>query len=407
MPETRNTGVDSPRAWLIVVAAFFASFVAFGVSYSFGIFLKPLATEFGVSHAVMSTLFSVLIVLSLFLSPLTGDIADHLGPRPVVAAGALLMGAGLILTARVHYFPLVFLTYGLGAGGAVACVYVPSVAAVGEWFKVHRDIALGIAISGIGCGTLVAAPVAAVLIGRYGWRTAFEIYGVLSAALLLVCAALIAAPPVAKSKVRSGAMAKIRTPAFARLYAGLFFSGVAIFISFVYLPEYAIKDGATQVAAAGLVGYIGASSVVGRLGLNALAPRFGLISVFQVSFVALLASYVFWVGGHTYTSLIWYGIVLGVGYGGIAAMAPAVLAQFFGIEGLGELLGVLLTAFGLAAAAGPPLAGLLIDRTGDLKWPPLLAAASAAVALVAVIPLRAYGASKTASATESAVATAE
>ena len=60
MPETRNAGVDSPRAWLIVVAAFFASFVAFGVSYSFGIFLKPLATQFGVSHAVMSTLFSVL-----------------------------------------------------------------------------------------------------------------------------------------------------------------------------------------------------------------------------------------------------------------------------------------------------------------------------------------------------------
>src|SRR5664280_3697724 len=86
MLETRNTGVDSPRAWLIVLAAFFASFVAFGVSYSFGIFLKPLATEFGVSHAVMSTLFSVLIVLSLFLSPLTGDIADHLGPRPVVGA---------------------------------------------------------------------------------------------------------------------------------------------------------------------------------------------------------------------------------------------------------------------------------------------------------------------------------
>jgi MFS family permease len=111
MPETRNTGVDSPRAWLIVVAAFSASFVAFGVSYSFGIFLKPLATEFGVSHAVMSTLFSVLTVISLFLSPLTGDIADHLGPRPVVAAGALLMGAGLILTARVHYFPLVFLEH--------------------------------------------------------------------------------------------------------------------------------------------------------------------------------------------------------------------------------------------------------------------------------------------------------
>jgi MFS family permease len=407
MPETRSAGIDSPRAWLIVVAAFFASFVAFGVSYSFGIFLKPMATEFGVSHAVMSTLFSVLTVLSLFLSPLTGDIADHVGPRPVMIAGALLMGAGLILTARVHYFPLVFLTYGLGAGAAVACVYVPSIAAVGEWFKLHRDIALGIAISGIGCGTLVAAPVAAMLISRYGWRTTFEIFGAVSAVLLLVCAALIAAPSVVTSKTRNGVMAKIRNPVFALLYAGFFFAGVAIFISFVYLPEFAINDGATQVAAAGLVGYIGASSVVGRLGLNALAPRFGLVSVFQVSYAALLVSFVFWLGGHSYTSLVWYCLVLGIAYGGIVAMSPAMLAQFFGVEGLGELFGFLLTGFGLASVAGPPLAGLLIDRSGDLKWPPLLAAASAAVALVAVIPLRVYGSRRIASAAESAAAAAE
>ena len=75
-----------------------------------------MAAEFDVTHAVMSTLFSVLTVLSLFLLTSTGDIADHIGPRPVMVAGALLMGAGLILTARVHYLPLVFLTYGLGAG---------------------------------------------------------------------------------------------------------------------------------------------------------------------------------------------------------------------------------------------------------------------------------------------------
>lgn len=407
MPETQNTGIDSPRAWLIVVAAFFASFVSFGVSYSFGIFLKPMAAEFGVSHAVMSTLFSVLTVLSLFLSPITGDIADHLGPRPVMIAGALLMGSGLILTARVQHFPLLFLTYGLGAGAAVACVYVPSVAAVGEWFKLHRDIALGVAISGIGCGTLVAVPVAAVLIGHYGWRTCFEIYGVLSAALLLLCAALIASPPVVKSKVRIGVMARIRTPAFAMLYAGIFFTGISVYISFIYLPEYAIKDGATQVAAAGLVGYIGASSVLGRLGLNALAPRFGLISVFQVSFAALLVSYVFWVGGHSYPSLVWYSLLLGIGYGGIVAMSPAVLTQVFGTEGLGELLGFLLTGLGFASVAGPPLAGLLIDRTGDLKWPPVLAAVSAAAALASVIPLRAYAASNPETANKSAAAAVE
>jgi len=351
----------------------------------------------------MSSLFSVLTFLSLFLSPVSGDLADHLGTRPVVAVGALLMGAGLILTAKVHYFPLFFLTYGLGVGASVACTYVPPVAAVGEWFKQRRDIALGIAISGIGCGTLVAAPVAAVLINRYGWRTSFEIYGIASAALLLICAALMSPAPIPKPKARASVTAKMRMPAFLMLYSGLFFTGVSIFISFVYLPEYAVHDGATHVAAAGLIGYIGAASVVGRLGLNALAPRFGLIAVFQTAYVSLLVSYVFWVGGHTYTSLVLYSVVMGVGYGGIAAMSPAVLAQFFGIEGLGELLGILLTSLGLAGVAGPPLAGLLIDVTGDLKWPPLLAAASAVLALGSVVRLRASDA-KSESAAESAAA---
>src|SRR5208283_1428059 len=186
MPDNPNAGLDSPRAWLVVVAAFTVAFVSFGATYSFGVFLKPMALEFHVSHAAMSALFSTITVLSFFLAPFTGDIADRHGPRPLVATAAVLVGTGLVLTAHVHYFPLLFLTYGVGLGAAVACAYVPSVAAVGEWFKVHRDIALGIAISGIGCGTLVAAPVSAMLIERYSWQTAFEIYGVASTVLLLV-----------------------------------------------------------------------------------------------------------------------------------------------------------------------------------------------------------------------------
>jgi MFS family permease len=94
--------------------------------------------------------------------------------------------------------------------------------------------------------------------------------------------------------------------------------------------------------------------------------------------------------GIPYSSLVWYCVVLGIAYGGIVAMSPAMLAQFFGVEGLGELFGLLLTAFGLASVAGPPLAGLLIDRTGDLKWPPMMAVASSAAALLAVVPLRVY-----------------
>lgn len=81
---------------------------------------------------------------------------------------------------------------------------------------------------------------------------------------------------------------------------------------------------------------------------------------------------------------------MGVGYGGIAAIAPAVAANIFGIEGLGELLGILLTGFGIACLVGPPVAGILVDHTHDYHWPVFVAAGAAVLALIVVIPLRAY-----------------
>ena len=388
MPATSNSGIDSPRAWIIVVAAFFGSFIVFGVTYSFGVFLKPVGASFGASHATMTTIFSTLSVLSFFLAPLTGELADRYGPRYVVGAGALFMGAGLLLTARVHWFPLLFVTYGILVGISVACVYVPVIASVGEWFKVHRDIALGIAISGIGGGTLVAAPLAAMLTDRYGWRTAFEIFGWTSTIILSCCAALVSRPAILRAKDTANVFGMMRTRAFLLLYLSLTFSGIAIYIAFVFLPAFAADVGASRVAGAALIGYVGASSVIGRLGLNALAPRFGLLNMYKASYLILLLSSYFWLTGQNYTSLVIFGLVMGVGYGGIAAMSPAVAASIFGIEGLGELLGFLFTGFGVACLVGPPLAGVMVDYTHDYKWPVFVAAASAVVGLIAVMPLR-------------------
>ena len=383
-----NSGIDSPRAWLIVVAAFFGAFVAFGVTYCFGVFLKPLGIAFGASHATMSTVFSTLTVLSFFLSPLTGDLADRIGPRYVVGAGGLLMGAGLLLTAQIHSLPMLFVTYGVCVGAAVACIYIPSVAAVGEWFKARRDIALGIAISGIGCGTLVAAPMAARLTVDMGWRHTFELFGWTSMAIVLGCAALLSRPPVLRAKDKANVWDMMRTRTFVLLYIALIFDGIAIYTAFVFISPFAMDLGATHVAGAALIGYIGASSVVGRLGLNALAPRFGLINVYKSCYWILLASCGLWWISHTYSMLIIFALVLGVGYGGIAAMSPAVAAARFGIEGLGELLGFLFTAFGVACLVGPPLAGVLVDSTHDYRWPAYVATASCILALGAVMKLR-------------------
>ncbi len=108
----------------------------------------------------------------------------------------------------------------------------------------------------------------------------------------------------------------------------------------------------------------------------------------------LLVSFALWLTAHSYASLVAFGLVMGVGYGGLAAMAPAVAANIFGVEGLGELLGILFTGFGVACLVGPPLAGLLVDRTLDYHWPVFVAACAAVLALIVVIPLRRYGAAR-------------
>lgn len=301
-----------------------------------------------------------------------------------------MIGSGLVLTAHVHQFPLLFLTYGVGLGGAVACTYIPAISAVGEWFKQRRDLALGIAISGIGCGTLVAAPLSALLINRYGWRTSMEMFGWASGALLLLAAALLSPPPESGEKKEVSLKDELRTPAFLLLYVSLMFAGVAVYVSLVYMPAYAADIGIGRVAAAAVIGYIGAASVVGRLGLNALAPRFGLMFMYQVAYFILMVSFVLWLTAHSYAALVVFGVVMGVGYGGIAAMAPPVAAAIFGVAGLGELLGIMFTGFGLACLVGPPAAGLLVDYTHDFKWPVFVAAGAAVLALVFVIPLGKY-----------------
>jgi MFS family permease len=160
--------------------------------------------------------------------------------------------------------------------------------------------------------------------------------------------------------------------------------------------------GASRVAGAALVSYIGASSVIGRLGLNAFAPRFGLLRIYQLSYVILLLSFGFWLTGHSYPQLVAFSWMMGLGYGGIAAMAPAVAASIFGVEGLGALLGILFTALGSACLVGPPVAGAIADHTHRYRGSAFFAAVAAALALIVVIPLGKYGASQSDALTQTA-----
>jgi MFS family permease len=397
-PESPSRGVDSPHAWLVAVTAFFFCFIVYGVQYSFGAFFKSIAADMGATRADTAAIFSVNMFVSNLFGAVAGYLCDRFGPRPLVVGGAIAIGVGLALTARIDRLWMAYLTYGVGIGLGSGCCFIPMVATVSGWFERRRSAAIGLTVSGIGCGTLVVAPLIGALIQRYGWRASYLILAVVSTPLLLACAIVIGRPPAPPVRTMPKLTDVARTPAFIMLCLAGMLSNVGTFIPFVYLPDFAQTRHASPVAAASLLGIVGGASVIGRLGLGGVSDRFGVIPLYKMTLLMIGLSYAFWFLPPSYAALVVFAIILGVGYGGSVALSPAVVADLFGVHGLGAMLGVIYGGSAFTSLAWPPLAGYIVDRTGSYSGVAMLGGGSGLLAFVLIYPLVHRGANRSASA---------
>jgi MFS family permease len=357
--------------------------LVFGVAYSFGAFFAPMAAEFHAGSGATSVLFSVTAFLWFTLGAVSGWAGDRFGTRRVMAVGAVLMGAGLVLTSFVHQLWLGYLTYGIGVGVGTACGYVPMVAAVGSWFDRRQGLAMGIAISGIGVGTLAGAPTATTLIGIYGWRQTYLIFGIASFLVLAVCG-LLADRPAHFGAARLDLGRALRSREFITLYLSVLLTGFGLFTFFVHLVPFAESKGIDARSAASLLAVVGVFSTLARLALGPVADRFGRLRTLQLTVLVMAASFLLWLGEPGYTGLAVFAAMMGAAYGGWVAISPSVLAELFGTAGLGGMTGALYTAAGIGALLGPPLAGYVVDATGSYR-PAIAGAMVLELAALAVI----------------------
>lgn len=355
--------VDSAAGWLVVAATATATFAVFGVTYSFGAVFTAIREEFGVGKGQAALFFSFTTFIYFVVGVFTGRLADRYGPRPILLAGAVSLALGLFLTSLVNNVLLGYLTYGVGVGIGVGCAYVPMIATVGGWFERDRTKAMGVAVAGIGMGTLVGAPLAKYLVTSYGWRTAFVVLGVGSAALLALASIGARRPPGSGTQDPPPPLRLLlKDRRFIWLYASMTLLSSGLFVPMVYLDDYLESQGRSGGAL--LIGIIGATSVVGRLALGAVASKVDLMRLYQMCVIALGASYVIWIlAGANYTSLVVFTICMGTSYGGWIALSPAVTAHLFGPIGLGGVLGALYTSAGIGGLVGPPIIGVVIDAT--------------------------------------------
>lgn len=403
-----TSAAPTPRAgpfygWAVVGGTFLVLFVGFGIAYSFAAFFDSLKAEFDASRRDVSLVFSITGFLYFSLGAVSGPLGDRVGPRRVVALGIVLIVAGLALASRAQALWQVYVTYSIGVGLGVGFAYVPAVAAVQRWFLRRRGSASGLAVTGIGVGTLAMPLLATALIDLQGWRGAYLSLAALALLAGIPAALLIEHSPqrrnlhadgdtlsaAASAVAMSGYSLRevLRTRPFWFLYGAAVASGLGLFIPFAHLVPYAKDHGLTATQGALLIGLIGVGSSVGRLAMGPSADRFGRRPSLAAAFGGMAATLVLWLVAKEMWSLALFAVLFGAAYGGYVAIVPALASDYFGGRNAGGIIGVLYTGAGFGALIGPTLAGVAFDLNDSYTVPIVFGAAMNVLAATFVLIL--------------------
>ena len=384
----RSQPATGPADWLAVIGAAAANFIGFGVLFGFGLVLTPLADEFNTTTGPVAPLFAGSVLCYYFASMFGGMLADRHGPTPVVAFGAIAFPAGLALSSLATELWQVYLAYVPLVGLAVGSCYASLIGVVGRRFTDRRALAISVVLTGVGAGTLVMPPVIRFLLDRGDWRFAFRALAV-AAGVTLVFTALAVRERADVDRVTSslrladGVRLMAGSARFRRLYASVVLIAPGFYAPLAFLNDHAVAQGIGLRAASLLVSAIGLASAASRIGFGQLAQRVGPIRQYRLSHVLFVAALVVWLAaGGSYPLLLTAAVLHGLGWAAWVTASPLVLAEWFGVDDLGFLVGGFYTGLGVGALIGPVVSGFVIDRAGYQE-------AVAVVAITSVLSLAA------------------
>jgi sugar phosphate permease len=369
--------------WVVVAITALTLVISAGIRSAPGVMVLPLEQDMHWSRAAISLAVSIGLLCYGLTAPLVGSIMDRFGPRWVMLAGLLVMGASMLASARMTELWQLNLFWGALSGvgtGIVALVLGASVAA--RWFVSRRGLVTGIFGASTSAGQLIFYPLLVWMVGALGWRTSVLVTGL--AALVLIVPVLLfmrnrpadlgllpygatgQASGAAEPAHGAGIMRRaIAMPAFWLLTITFFICGATSngLIGTHFIPHVG-DHGISPNIAAGLLAVMGAMNFVGTIGSGWLTDRYSPrkllawyygfrgLSLLMLPFVT------------DYTGLIAFSVLFGLDY--IATVPPttALVADTFGRKHVGTVFGWIFCAHQIGAALAAWLGGVAHDTLG-------------------------------------------
>lgn len=266
---------------------------------------------------------------------------------------------------------------------------------------------MGIVACGIGIGQLIYGPTVNWLISTYGWRTSFIIVGSVSMGIIMISTQFLRREPEQKGLLpygESSAQPVTRAEGFSIrqavrtrqfwMYCGIFFSwDICFSVVLVHSVIHAIGLGMSPASAVNILVIIGVTGIVGRLVFGHLADVIGMKSVVVSSFGLMLTAFVCLIVDSQVWMVYLFSALYGLSYGSFEILQSPIIANLFGLQSLGTIVGVAAGIGGTGFILGSVIAGHIFDISGSYLMAFLMCAVASIIAgiLSAFLPLKKQG----------------
>ena len=395
--------VDGGRtAWTVAIGGAIGLAVAFGPAFiaSFGLYVKPIAADFGWSRTQVSWIYSIVAILGAAGTPFLGFLLDRRGSRGVIITASVVLPLALLLLIIVPANFPIFLACGVLIG-LVAIIASPTayVSLLPQWFSRRLGLAVAIGMFGSGFGQFALARAHGELLATFDWRTAWAIMAIIVGAIGIPVA-LIAArdrPDLKALRLARADDSIDGLPLGEALRSGVFWTAIPSFFLIMLVTAAMLTHLAPLLTdrgwpidrAAGAVAMIGLISLAGRALSGALLDKFGFGVLGALLFPMQAIGCMLLLASADDTIVYVAAALIGLAYGVEADMLPWVLRRRFGLRCFGRLYGIAFGVVQIGSVLGPLIMGMSFDGLGGYGPAlPLLTAGAVLAAVLVVLAAR-------------------